>query len=123
MLFASGDPITMTLLLSVALFFSILSRQEHTGSGTLEVEESLDVESLHNAIVERLNAFLEYRHIKIPDSWSTLDIIHDFVIDDVNLFTDASFLRSILSDLMVPLSQEPCWVEVAIQAIKLIQYS
>lgn len=89
--FASNDPITMTLLLSVALLFSIHSRQEHTGSGTLEVEESLDVESLHNAIVERLNAFLEYKHIQIPDSWSTLDIIHDFVIDDVNLFTDASF--------------------------------
>jgi len=91
LLFHSTDPITMTLLLSVAvaLFFSIHSRQEHTGSGTLEVEDS--VESLHNALIERFNAFLGYRHIQIPDSWSTLDIIQDFLIDDVNLFTDASF--------------------------------
>ena len=116
----------MTLILSAAaLIFFLFSRTrpENAGAGTLSLEESLDVESLHNAIVERLNAFLEYRHIQIPDSWSTLEIIREFVIADVNLFSDASFLRSVLSDLMVSFSQEPCWVEVAIQAIRLIQHS
>lgn len=78
------------------------------------------IASLHSTIVNKIDMLFKQREIRVPDGWSTYEILEQLVVNDDNLFRNPSFLFDIINDLSV--SQNPCWFEAAVDSILLILF-
>lgn len=97
---------------------SVSSTHSFTSNSMESVSNGETLASLHSTIVKKIEMLFEQREIRIPDGWSTYEILEQLVVNDDNLFRNPSFLNDIIIDLSV--SQNPCWFEVAVDSINII---
>lgn len=115
--FSSSDYIQISISGSGSELSSVSSTHSDPSDSSIDSVESLA--SLHSTIVAKMDVFFKDRGMIIPDDWSTYEILKQLVINDETLFNETSFLYDIIFYLSV--SQNPCWVETAIDYIQLIQ--
>lgn len=70
---------------------SSVSSPPSSPSNSMEsVSNGETLASMHSTIVKKINLLLEQREIRIPDSWSTYEILEQLVVNDDNLFRNPS---------------------------------